>query len=78
MKRREQRKLALQALFAMEFNPSTLEEVLQLVEEEVGAAPKKTDHYLQELTTGVWEGKDELDQLWSPFAEDWSLERICS
>lgn len=76
MKRREQRKLALQALFAIEFNSLPLEEVIQAVEEEAGASPKKTDPYLQELTSGVLANQEELDQLWVPFAQDWSLERI--
>lgn len=75
MKRREQRKLALQVLFSLEFNPMETQEAIQIVLDEFSPTGK-SEEYLSELVSGVQKNKEKLDQLLAPYAEDWSLERI--
>jgi transcription antitermination factor NusB len=82
MKKREQRRLALQALFAMEFNPTTFEESIEAAmddetEKETKMRDKERLHLLN-LVSETWKYKEDLDQLLAPHVEDWSLERIFS
>lgn len=75
MKRREQRKLALQVLFSLEFNPMEIQDAIQIVLNEFSPTGK-SEEYLNELVSGIQANKEKLDQLLAPYAEDWSLERI--
>lgn len=78
MKRHEQRKLALQALFALEFNPMDIDETIQNVVEEFADQKEREWSFLKRLVYGVMENREQLNQMLSPHAEEWSVERIFS
>ena len=76
MKRRDQRRLALQALFALEFNPTAVQDAIRAVAEEYGNLDKKTGEYLLELVSGIWETREELDKQIAPHTSEWAMDRI--
>lgn len=78
MKRHEQRKLALQALFALEFNPMEIGETVQMVIEEFADKKDKDFSFLNRLVSGVMAHREKLNGMLAPHAEEWSVERIFS
>lgn len=77
MKRRKAREVALKSLFALEFNPQDMDEVIENVMGEHSVDDANHD-YIHEVVTGVIRKKDDLDTIIGKFAKlsDWSLERI--
>lgn len=76
MKRRDQRRLAMQALFALEFNPTAVQDAIRAVAEEYGSLDKQSGEYLLSLVSGIWEAREELDEQIAPYTTEWAIERI--
>ena len=76
MKRRDQRRLAMQALFALEVNPTAVQDAIRAVAEEYGSLDKQSGEYLLSLVSGIWEAREELDEQIAPYTTEWAIERI--
>ncbi|MGD2126077.1 MAG: transcription antitermination factor NusB [Desulfobacteraceae bacterium] len=74
-KRRRARELALKVLFHMEFNAGDPNEAFDLVCESF-ASPEAIRTFSRQLVLGVWEKKDDLDELISRSSINWRLERM--
>ncbi|MBW2000811.1 MAG: transcription antitermination factor NusB [Deltaproteobacteria bacterium] len=73
--RRKARELAVQVLFHLEFNPGEPEEAFRLVSECFGS-PRSVRAFSKQLVQGVWEKREELDELIRQSSKNWRLERM--
>lgn len=75
MGRRQSRELALQMLFASEFNVRDIKNAGLMVIQTSDADTESKD-FAKELFLGVLENIDELDTVISKFLENWKLDRL--
>jgi transcription antitermination factor NusB len=74
-KRRKARELAVQVLFHLEFNPGDPEEAFDLICENFEAS-KSVRPFSKELVVGVWENRQELDELIQGASRNWRVSRM--
>ena len=75
MGRRQSRELALQMLFAAEFNQNDIRNAGLMVIQTSDADSESKD-FAKELFLGVLSSLDELDSIISKFLENWKLDRL--
>lgn len=75
MGRRQSRELALQMLFASEFNQTDIKNAGLMVIQTSDADSESKD-FAKELFLGVLGNLDELDVIISKFLENWKLDRL--
>lgn len=75
MGRRQSRELALQMLFAAEFNQKDIRNAGLMVIQTSDADSESKD-FAKELFLGVLSSLDELDSIISKFLENWKLDRL--
>lgn len=75
MGRRQSRELALQMLFAAEFDQSDIRNAGLMVIQTSDADSESKD-FAKELFLGVLSSLDELDSIISKFLENWKLDRL--
>ena len=75
MGRRQSRELALQMLFAAEFNQKVIRNAGLMVIQTSDADSESKD-FAKELFLGVLSSLDELDSIISKFLENWKLDRL--
>ncbi|MFD1018701.1 transcription antitermination factor NusB [Thalassobacillus hwangdonensis] len=71
MKRRLAREKAFQALFQIDIHEVNIGESLEHVLDE-----EASDEFLEQLVHGVYEHKDQLDQMISGNLENWTIQRL--
>ncbi|MDU2066676.1 MAG: transcription antitermination factor NusB [Sporomusaceae bacterium] len=76
MSRRIARELALQALFHLDFNKSTVDAALDSVCEEREELSKSARDYAKLLLIGTSERQDEIDQIITAISKEWKVERM--
>ena len=73
--RRRSRELAMQALFYMDINNSSSQEMIERFCENF-AQPPKTRAFFLKLVNGVIATKPEIDSLIERFSENWQISRM--
>jgi N utilization substance protein B len=74
-KRRSARELILKVLYQLDVGKLPPDEVLETTFEEV-RPPAEDRQYVEEITRGVLESVESLDQTIGELAEGWSLDRL--
>ncbi|WP_243358087.1 transcription antitermination factor NusB [Fundidesulfovibrio terrae] len=77
--RRKARRRAFQVLYGFEFEPPVNDRALKKAVEDAPMdpdMPESGDAYVQELVSGVWNGRDELDKLVQQHSQNWKIGRI--
>lgn len=73
MKRRAEREIALKILYALEFNPITIEEQIDLYNQN---NKDKVSDFAIEIIRTVNDNKNELDELIKTQLHNWDFERV--
>ena len=73
--RREGRELALQILYALDLNPSKVEETLQLFRENTRVAAH-VRAFAEELVAGVMGNHEEIERRITAKSKNWSIARM--
>jgi transcription antitermination protein NusB len=75
-KRSTSRRLAMQVLYQLEINPQA--EALEIIDHTMsnGTFPEETREFTTALVEGVWQKKDEIDEVIANRSIGWSLDRI--
>lgn len=73
--RRRARELAMQALFYMDINNKSSQELVELFCQNFSTSPKAMPFFLK-LVTGVLEAKPEIDALIERFSKNWKIHRM--
>lgn len=74
-KRSTSRRLAMQALYQMEMNKSSLKDVIQNVTGEEYFTPE-TKSYAEDLVNGAFVNKQNISKYISKYSKDWPLDRM--
>lgn len=75
MSRRLAREIALQVLFQLDFDSTSVNSALQAVSEE-RQAEGETKQYGSQIVLGVIESKKEIDQDIQKYAKEWTVDRM--
>ncbi|NLK93616.1 MAG: transcription antitermination factor NusB [Clostridiales bacterium] len=77
MSRKSSREKALEILYGMEISKDTPEEAIEsFYENYEGDITEISKEYLEKVVKGVFENKEELDQLIEGKLQNWKLERV--
>jgi N utilization substance protein B len=74
--RRESRELALQILYALDSNPSGVQQTLQTFREEQPEVNSRVREFAEGLVQGVYGQRDLIDQAIKARSKNWSLTRM--
>lgn len=73
MKRRIERELALKILYALEFNPTSIEQQIDLYNQNF---KENVSEFAANIIRTATENKEELDKLIKPQLHNWDFERV--